>query len=84
MTITMAHGPNPAIEQNLRSVFATVVASASVTEPKSIAALVNGTLGRGFSATLEAERRSWSRYRISVRVQGVPITIATVEVMLPE
>ncbi|HEX6288994.1 MAG TPA: hypothetical protein VFZ66_07375 [Herpetosiphonaceae bacterium] len=83
LVITMAHGPHPEIEHNLRSVFGAITAAAPSAAPEQIAAQASDLLGRGTSATLEAERGPWSRYRIAVRVQGMPVTIATVELTLP-
>jgi hypothetical protein len=80
----MTQGSHPAIEQNLRNVFAAAVAILPAAEPALIAAEANRQLERGCSAALEAERGSWSRYRVSVRVQGMPVTIATVEVTVTE
>jgi hypothetical protein len=83
IAITMTQGPQPSIEQHLHSVFASAVATLPVADPVLIVAHANDLLGRGCSAALEAERGAWSRYRIAVRVQGMPVTIATVELMLP-
>lgn len=84
IAVTMTQGPHPAIEQNLRNVFAAAVAIAPSNEPTLIVSEANRHLERGCSAALEAERGSWSRYRVAVRVQGVPVTIATVEVTVAE
>jgi hypothetical protein len=80
----MTQGPHPSIEQHLRSVFTSAVVAVPTTEPALIATQANEQLGRGCSATLEAERGAWSRYRIVVRIQGMPVTIATVEITLSE
>lgn len=84
IVVTMTQGPQPAIEQNLRSVFANAVAIVPSHEPSLILSEANLQLERGCSAALEAERGPWSRYRVSVRVQGMPVTIATVEVTVSE
>lgn len=84
IAVTMTQGPHPAIEQNLRAVFANAVAIVPANEPALIAAEAKLHLDRGCSVALEAERGSWSRYRIAVRVQGMPVTIATVEVTVGE
>ncbi|MBV9790735.1 MAG: hypothetical protein JOZ51_21255 [Chloroflexi bacterium] len=84
IAVTMTQGPHPAIEQNLRNVFAAAIAIAPSDEPSLIASEANRHLERGCFATLEAERGPWSRYRVAMRVQGMPVTIATVEVTVGE
>lgn len=77
IAVRLVQGANPAVEQGLRDAFA---AAASQEEPRQIAAHAARLLGRGCLVTVEAERLPWSRYRVAVRVQGQPITIATVEI----
>ncbi|HEY0602216.1 MAG TPA: hypothetical protein VGD58_04850 [Herpetosiphonaceae bacterium] len=84
IAVTMTQGPHPAIEQNLRNVFVAAVAIVPSNEPSLIVSEANRQLERGCTAALEAERGPWSRYRVSVRVQGMPVTIATVEVTVAE
>lgn len=69
------------VERGLHGAFRAAVNVSD--RPATIAAMVSRSLGAGAMVTPEAERGDWSRYRVAMRVQGLPVTIATVEVTLP-
>ena len=80
VVVKLAQAAQPQVEAGLRAAF--VASAALAAEPKQIAAAVAHRIGRGAIVTAEAERRGWSRYRVAIRVQGMPVTIATVELTL--
>lgn len=77
ITVKLVQGSQPSLEASLHELFTSVAVRAQ--EPRERAVIAAQLMGRGGSVTLEAERGLWSRYRVAVRVQGVPVTIATVE-----
>ena len=77
IVVKLVQGSQPDLEASLHTLF--VTAASQTREPRERAAVVAQLMGRGGSVTVEAERGAWSRYRVAVRVQGVPVTIATVE-----
>lgn len=79
--LTSDHDPN--VERGLHDAFSAAMLSGA-TMPAQIASLVAQVMGTGCIVTPEAEQEAWSRYRVAVRVQGMPITIASVEVTMPE
>lgn len=81
VTVKLVQGSQPALEDSLHTLF--VTAASQTRKPHERAAAAARLLGRGGSVTVEAERGAWSRYRVAVRVQGVPVTIATVELTDP-
>ncbi len=77
--VKLVQGSQPELEASLRDVFLVAMRHSALDQPQAIAAAAAQQLGRGRLVTLEAQRGLWSRYRIAVRVQGMPITIASVE-----
>ena len=75
--VKLVQGSQPSLEASLHTLFA--AAAEQTPDPRELALTAARLMGRGGSVTLEAERGAWSRYRVAVRVQGVPVTIATVE-----
>ncbi len=77
IVVKLVQGSQPDLEASLHTLFRS--AASQTPEPRERAATAAQLMGGGGSVTLEAERGTWSRYRVAVRVQGVPVTIATVE-----
>ena len=77
ITVKLVQGSQPSLEASLHTLFA--AAADQTPDPRQLAVTAARLMGRGGSVTLEAERGAWSRYRVAVRVQGMPVTIATVE-----
>ncbi len=77
IAVKLVQGSQPSLEASLHALFATAVDETP--DPRQLPVTAARLMGKGGSVTLEAERGAWSRYRVAVRVQGVPVTIATVE-----
>ena len=78
IAINLVQGSQPKLEEDLRGVFATAAAAES--RPIAVAAAAARAIGQGTLVTVEAEKGPWTRYRVAIRVQGMPVTIGTVEV----
>lgn len=78
--VRLLEGGQPQIEDDLRRTW--LAAARNGDTPERIAAVAGRALGDRVWVAVEAERGSWSRYRVSVRVGGQVITIATVELTL--
>lgn len=81
ITVKLVQEANAAVEDGLRATFRAAIAQAGA-NPAAIAAVASRSIGAGALVTPEAERGGWSRYRVAMRVQGLPVTIATVELTL--
>lgn len=79
VAVTLAQAADDTVEQGLITAFRAALATGQ-RDSAQIAALVARDVGRGAVVTPEAERGAWTRYRVGVRVLGMPVTIATVEV----
>jgi hypothetical protein len=79
--VRLLEGAQREIEDDLRQTW--LAAASSAVTPEGIAAVAGRALGNRCWVTVEAERGRWSRYRVSVRVGGQTVTIATVELTLP-
>lgn len=78
IAIKLVQQSDPQVEAGLRDAFTTAATISD--DPRIVAERVAAMLGRGCTVVPEAERGAWSRYRVSVRVLGEPVTIASVEV----
>jgi hypothetical protein len=84
LDVQLAESSDVQIEQSLRRTFLVALTEAASAEPEQIAACADWLLGVGCTVVLEAQKHAWSRYRVVVRVQGLPVTIATIELTLPD
>lgn len=81
IVVKLTQEDNPAIERGLEDAFRAALLESG--NSKRITTTAGHLIGGGCIVALEAERGAWSRYRVGFRVQGKPVTIATVEVTLP-
>ncbi len=80
VTVKLVQQPDAEVEQGIRDAFEAASAAVPSGSTQHIAERAAAALGRGVLVSPEAERGTWSRYRVAMRVQGMPVTIATVEV----
>lgn len=78
--VKLVQQPDADVEQGVREAFEVACAAVPSGSTQHMAERAAAALGRGVLVSPEAERGSWSRYRVAIRVQGMPVTIATVEV----
>jgi len=78
--VKLVQQPDADVEQGIHDAFTAACAAVPGGSTQQIAERAARALGRGVLVSPEAERGAWSRYRIAIRVQGMPVTIATVEV----
>ena len=83
IAVKLVQAADDTVEQGLVTAFRAALQTGP-RDPAHIAALVARDVGRGAVVTPEAERGPWTRYRVGMRVLGMPVTIATVEVTLAD
>ena len=79
IVVKLVQGSQPALETSLEQVFVAAVREAPGV-PQAVAVVAAHSIGRGATVAVEAEKGGWTRYRVAIRVQGMPVTIGTVEV----